>query len=301
MPIRQQLVASFHQKYRQSDFWINCVLFGLLGASLWPVTMWIAQTANDQSRILNALIVLAAASILLVRFGSVTIERPLELNLAARRALLTAYLLLGATYLTSSFLHTSWLNLLIIPAYCCALAAAIRFIFGEGTLRLTRTVAGTLCVFLLLSIFMQPLDWPLRSLAGQWSGYALERLGQSTNLGLIGQETGPPMLILLVNEHPFHVASECNGFGVILTSLLLALMLAIHQRLNMFKLGLNVLTAAFLGFAFNTLRIVIIVLLAPSLMEHYYLMHEIIGGLSYWACLIVVWFLFKGPTRPEIA
>jgi len=299
MPIRRQLATSFSEKCRQADFWLHCALFGLLALALWPLTMWFAQTANDQSRILHALIVLAMASVMLVRFGGVTVERPLELNPAAKRALIAAYIMLMLNYLAPFVTSSGWAGLLIIPAYCCALAAAVRFVFGEGTRRLTRTVAGTLCAFLLLSIFMAPLDWPLRSLAGQWSGYVLNLFGQSTQLGLVGQEAGPPMLILMVNEHPFHVASECNGFGVIMTSLLLALLLAIYRRLNVFDLGLNILAGVIIGFIFNILRIVIIVLLAPSMMEHYDLMHEIVGGLTYWACLVLVWVSLNGPTEPE--
>ncbi|MDQ8209202.1 archaeosortase/exosortase family protein [Coraliomargarita sp. SDUM461003] len=299
MPIRQQLASSFTEKYRQPSFWLHVLLFGLLTAALWPLTTWFAQTANDQSRIFNALIVLVAASVLLVRFGGVTVTQPLELNASARRALYAAYGLLLATYLIPLIVKVEWTGLLIIPAYCCALAAMVRFVFGADTQRLSRTVAGTLCAFLLLSILMEPLDWPLRSMAGQWSGYVLGLFGQSTDLGLVGQEGGPPMLILRVNDYPFHVASECNGFGVILTSLLLALLLAIYRRLNVFDLCLNMLAGVIIGFIFNTLRIVIIVILAPSLMEHYHLMHEIVGGLTYWACLILVWVSLNGPTRPE--
>lgn len=299
MPIRQQLADSLKQKYRQPDFWLHCILLSLLGIALWPLTIWFAHTANDQSRILNALIVLTTASVLLVRFGGITVERPFELNPAARRVLYAAYGILALTYLAPYLTKSNWVGLLIIPAYCCALAAAVRFVFGEGTRRLTRTVASTLCVFLIASVFMEPLDWPLRSLTGQWSSYALELIGQTTQLGLVGQEAGPPMLILAVNDHPFHVASECNGFGVIMTSLLLALLLAIYRRLSIFDICLNVLAGLILGFAFNTLRIVIIVLLAPTLMEHYHIMHEIVGGLTYWACLILVWVSLNGPTRPE--
>jgi exosortase/archaeosortase family protein len=299
MLIRRQIARSFIEKYRQPTFWSHCLLFGLLGIALWPMTMWFAQSANDQSRLLNALIVLCFATVLLVRFGGVTVERPLELNPAARRALYAAYAMLLLSYLLPKISQIAWTNLLIIPAYCCALAAFTRFVFGEDTCRLTRTVALTLCAFLVLSIFMGPMDWPLRTLAGKWSSYALDLLGQSTQLGFAGQNDGPPQLILVVNDFPFHVASECNGFGVILTSLLLALLLAIYRRLNPFDLCLNVLAGVIIGFVFNTLRIVIIVLLAPSLMEHYHMMHEIVGTATYWACLILVWISLNGPTEPE--
>ena len=299
MPIRRQLAVSFTEKCRQIDFWLHCVLFGLLGLALWPLTIWFAQTAHEQSRILHALIVLAMASLMLVRFGGVTVTRPLELNASARRALLAAYVILLLTYLAPFVTHSNLTGLLVIPAYCCALAAAVRFTFGEDTHQLTRTVAGTLCAFLLLSTFMAPLDWPLRSMAGKWSAYVLELIGQSTALGLFGQAGEPPILVLIVNEQPFHVASECNGFGVIITSLLLALLLAIHRRLNIFDLGLNLLAGVIIGFIFNIVRIVIIVLLAPSMMERYHLMHEIIGGVTYWACLILVWLALNGPTEPE--
>ncbi len=301
MPIRRQLAVSFTEKCRQIDFWLHCVLFGLLGLALWPLTMWFAQTAHDQSRILHALIVLVMASVMLVRFGGVTVTRPLELNASARRALFAAYGILLLTYLAPFVTHSSLAGLLVIPAYCCALTAAVRFTFGEGTRQLTRTVAGTLCAFLLLSTFMAPLDWPLRSMAGKWSAYVLELIGQSAELGLFGQAGEPPKIVLMANEHPFHVASECNGFGVIITSLLLALLLAIHRRLNIFDLGLNLLAGVIIGFMFNIVRIVIIVLLAPSMMEHYHLMHEIIGGITYWACLILVWISLNGPTKPEKA
>lgn len=301
MPIRRQLASSFSEKCRKVDFWLHCALFLLLGLALWPLTIWFAQTANDQSRILHALLVLTMASVMLVRFGGVTVERPLELNASAKRALIAAYGILLLTYLAPLATSSGWVGLLTIPAYCCALAAAVRFVFGEGTRRLTRTVASTLCAFLLLSIFMEPLDWPLRSLAGQWSGYMLNLIGQTVELGLYREEAGPPMLILLVNEYPFHVASECNGFGVILTSLLIALLLAVYRRLNVFDMGLNIFAGVVIGFIFNILRIVIIVLLAPSMMEHYDLMHEIVGGITFWACLILVWISLNGPTEPEDA
>lgn len=299
MPIRRELAASFRLKRREPDFWLNCLLFVLLGTALWPLTAWFAQTAEDQSRILHALAVLVMATVLLVRFSQIRIAGTLELNRPAKRALYAAYALLPLSYAGKHLDAAPWLGLLIIPAYCCALAAGVRFIFGEATERLTRTVAITLGVFLLISFWMAPLDWPLRALAGQWSETILTWFGQAAILGLYTPSGKPPMLLLLVNEHPFHVASECNGFGVILTSLLLALLLSAHRRISLFRLGRNLLLGLCLGFFFNILRIIIIVLLAPALMDHYDLMHEIVGGIAYWACLVIIWLALKGPTEPE--
>tara|TARA_B100001093_G_C26004096_1_gene666849 strand:+ start:97 stop:282 length:186 start_codon:yes stop_codon:yes gene_type:complete len=59
------------------------------------------------------------------------------------------------------------------------------------------------------------------------------------------------------------------------------------------------MTGAIVGFAFNILRIISIVMLAPLMMSHYHFMHEVIGGITYWSCLLFVWWLFKGPIERE--
>jgi exosortase/archaeosortase family protein len=306
MSKRQQIFASFQAKRSQSEFWINCALYGCLGIAFLPITLWVAATANEQSRILHALVVLVMAIFLLVLYNRIDVEEPLTLNKSARKTLFAAYGLLLLSVLSqklipqSSQLLTQLSSLLTIPAYCCGLASAVLFVFGERVRRITYTATGTFCAFMLLSILMAPLDWPLRTLAGKWSGTALSALGKTVELGVQGNTaTEPPQLILIVNEHPFHVASECNGFGVILTSLLLSVLLAIYRRLGPIDTALNVLSGITLGFIFNTLRILIIVLLAPSMMDHYHLMHEIVGSITYWSCLILTWVLLNGPVKNE--
>ncbi len=308
MPLRQTLLSSLKEKARTTDFWVHVFLYACMGIAFWPITKWFMDTAQEQSRILHALIVLSMATVFLVRFGGVTIREPLTLNPSARRALLITYGLLffsffigqisGFLPIKNSALLFLILNLVSIPAYCCGLASGALFVFGEGAKRVAITASGTLCAFLGLSILMEPLDWPLRNAAGQWSGWVLSWFGKSVELGMINNE-GVPQLILLVNQHPFHVASECNGFGVILTSLLIAFLLALYRRLSLFDALLNIMAGVLIGFVFNTVRIVIIVLLAPSLMDHYMLMHEIVGGITYWGCLIAVWLFLQGPVREE--
>lgn len=302
MQLRRQLADSLKEKVRLPDFWINCGVFTLLGLIFLPITLWFAASAHEQSRLLHAMLVLVMATVMLVRYGTVEIRDTFTLNPSARRALFVCFIILIVQFIGSRLAPEPWrglASLLIIPAFCCGLAALVRFVFGEGARRLTRTVAGTFCLFLLLSIFMQPLDWPLRGLAGQWSASALEFLGKSVELGLVSSEGSPPKLILWVEEHPFHVASECNGFGVILTSLLIGLLLALYRKLSVFDTALNLVSALAIGFVFNVVRIVIIVLLAPALMDHYMLMHEIVGSITYWGSLVLIWLVLNGPTKEE--
>lgn len=310
MPIRQQLLASFKQKCQTPDFWLHSLLYACLAAAFWPITLWFATTAHDQSRILHALIVLGLATVFLIRFGGVQLSETFTLNRSARRTLIGTYGLLlasftmrqllpdGASPSSGAYQHLGF-SLINVLAYCLAIASLTFYVFGERIRRVTYTVTGTFAAFLLLSTLLQPLDWPLRGLAGKWSGAVLSLLGQSTEMGLIKGEDGIPMLMLLVNEHPFHVASECNGFGVILTSTLLAVMLAFYRRLNFADRILNVVAGIMIGFIFNILRITIIILLAPHMMSQYMLMHEIVGGITYWGCLIVVWLLLNGPVKEE--
>lgn len=301
MAVCQILFESLREKIGKPEFWIHCLLFSFLMVAYWPLTTWFAGTIYEQSRTFHALIVLGLASVALVRFGEVRIEKPFELGLGAKRALYSSYGLLLINYLAPLLTSHPLAGLLVIPTYCAGMAACVRFVFGEGTRRLTRTTASTFCVFLLISFWMEPLDWPLRQMAGEWSAYILDLLGQTVELRFVGDPRAAPMLILLVNEHSFHVAAECNGFGVILTGLLISVLLAVYRRLNGWDIGLNVLAGLLTGFAFNIIRIVIIVLLTPFLMNHYNLMHEIVGSITYWGCLILLWVFLNGPVKPESA
>ena len=306
MPIRKRIANDFRKKCSTLEFWQHALLYACLGLAFWPITQWFTANAHEQSRIFHSLIVLSLATLLLIRFGGVQIAETLTLNRSARVSLILTYALLLLNFLAQQILSESvspilriGVSLLSIPAYCAALASLVLFVFGEKIRRIVVTVSGTLCAFLSLSTLMQPLDWPLRGFAGQWSQRLLELLGQNTALKLVSEEQGIPVLVLLVNDHPFQVASECNGFGVILTSILLSVMLALYRRHNLLNFASNIAAAITLGFLFNTLRIIVIILLAPHTMNHYMLMHEIVGGIAYWGCVITVWWILNGPVREE--
>lgn len=302
MLLRQKLISSFRTKFREKDFWFSVLLFSSLALIFWPLTQWLSQTAHDQSRILNALIILVLAVFSLVYFNRIIVKEPLTLNSHARNNLLLAYFCLLLAFLIGRFTEPSSLRNFALSscsifAYCSALSAFILFVFGVGLRRITYTACGTFAVFIILSTFMGILDWPLRTLAAKWSSIPLQLIGKSVELGISGNPQVAPKLILFVDNYPFHVASECNGFGVILTSLLLGLMLGLYQKLNPLRLPLNLVTALIIGFCFNSLRIVLIVILAPHMMDYYDFMHEVVGAVTFWACLISVWMLHGGPTQ----
>ncbi|NCG08203.1 MAG: hypothetical protein GWO81_01325 [Verrucomicrobia bacterium] len=302
MSLRKQLANSFQEKYKSWDFWYSLLLFASLALIFWPFTAWLIGSAYEQGRILNAIIIQGVAIFILVYFNRLEVKDPLSLNPPARNTLTLAYLCLLAAFFLSRYTEPALirnfaLSLSSIVAYCSSIAAFTLFIFGSGMRRICYTACGTFITFITLSIFMGALDWPLRTFAGIWSGKILGFLGKSVELGIEGSAQIAPRLILLVDQKPFHVASECNGFGVILTSLLLGLMLALYRRINAAQLFINMLLALLIGFAFNILRITIIVLLAPHMMAHYDLMHEVVGVITFWACLLWVWILMGGPTR----
>ena len=309
MNTRSQLKKQLKENYQSCEFWYYCILYLLLSIAFWPITQWFADTAQEQSRILHAFIIIVFATGFLVRFSKVEISAAFSLNSRARVTLIGAYTLLFIGYINQLFvlkltnasaLFFSLFSALInISSYCLAVASVSFFLFGKHLDRIIYTISGTFCVFLLLSTLLEPLDWPLRGIAGQWSAALLGLVKQSVALQLHQIGNGASQILLIVNGQPYHVATECNGFGIILTSILISVMLVIFRRRSYFDCMLNIMTGAFIGLVFNILRIISIVMLAPLMMNHYHLMHEIIGGIAYWSCLLFVWWLFKGPIEYE--
>jgi exosortase/archaeosortase family protein len=302
MSLRQQLAQSFQEKYKQGDFWLNLLLFASLALIFWPYTAWLIESAHAHERIFNALIILAFAVFALAYFNRIEVKDPLSLNPSARNTLILAYLCLLTAFLLNRLTEPALIRNLAftitsIVAYCSAITAFALYLFSSGLRRICYTACGTFSTFITLSTFMGALDWPLRSFAGIWSGKILNLLGKSVELGITESAQIAPRLILLVDQKPFHVASECNGFGVILTSLLICLMLALYQRIHWTRMCIQLLLALLIGFSFNILRIVIIVVLAPHMMPYYDPMHEVVGFVTFWACLLWIWVLMGGPTR----
>jgi exosortase/archaeosortase family protein len=274
---------SLRSHLSDADFWLGGFALAATFVALYPLLGWLVQSTIAQERLWHAFLVLAFFSFALLYKR----ERiPLLTLRLSNRAM--SCLLVGYGFIITAAL-SSW-TLLLLPALCAVLAALLFFISDHFRPRLVAALVAALGGFIALSWLMEPMDWPLRMVAGMTSQSFFDWIGNNAQLGIIGGADGP-RLILAVSQQLFEVAPECNGFGVITSSLLLTTLVGIYNGLRPLGLLLWLLIALVIGLFMNWLRIAIIVSLAPHMMPHYDLMHEIVGGTTYWATLLGLWFL----------
>lgn len=254
----------------------------------YPVLHWAAWTTRQSDQLLHS-----AAIFLLVGLFLVFEERP-RLQLSAQHDRCSLGLIAASFSLVAFQLLVPWPPLLL-AALSLAVASIIRFLLGNSAPALNRALGAGFFAFLLLAMALPYFDWPLRSLAGEWAASLIGWLGHGTALYLISAQQ--PALVLEVDGHPFIVAAECNGFGLLSASLLLVILLAVYRRLLLPDVLLSLLTAVFVSFVSNLTRIIIIVELAPHV-ENYYLMHETVGILCFYAALALLsWLIWSWPQK----
>lgn len=272
---------------RGTNAWPAWLAYVLAGLAYGPVAGWLAQHTQAHQQLLHAFMVLGLAGVLLVteRKGrwrpAQCFDAPAQFGLLASLALLALALISGQ-------------NLVLLPGLVVLVGSLLRFLLGPSFARLGWGILGAFGVFTTLAVLMPIFDWPLRAVAGQYAGMILGLLGKATELQL-GQRGHEVFLLLRVDGFPFEVAAECNGFGVITASLLLSTLLAITHRLKLIDSALVVALAGVAALAFNLLRIVIIVWLAPMVGHaNYHVMHEAVGLITYYGCLALVWWFIRG-------
>ena len=252
-----------------TDRWLPGLVYLATALVFLPVLHWLASRAAAQEQLLHAFLVFLFTGALLA------IQRQLDLRPILRFTDSCLYLLLGAYGLLALAALTK-INLIVLAALCLFLASFLLFLLGGEKRRFIYSSVAAFALFTAFALLMPLLDWPLRTVAGRCSAFGLDLFGQEANLGLMRSMEGPK-LILLNEGIPFHVAAECNGFGILTSSLLMAVILVLYQPMRWTRRVGGLALAAVFGFAFNTIRIIIIVLLAPLLSDHYLIMHEAVG------------------------
>lgn len=181
----------------------------------------------------------------------------------------------------------AWLLPLVLLSACLAFAGVVSFVLGKVGVRQFLPALSAFFVFGVLVGLVPSLDWPLREMAARYTGGFLAAFGVPVRIALAHGQ--PAELLLSVNGRVFVVATECNGFGLLTSSLIVATTLAFQYRLPWLqKLSLWALSIP-VAIVFNFLRIVSICLIAPRTSLPYGFVHETLGLMFYFLGLGLIW------------
>jgi exosortase/archaeosortase family protein len=270
----------------RSDLVPGLVLAGVCLVLFWPLLAWMTSQTFQHEQLKNALVICLASIVACVWQAGERLSTTWTLsNTAICLVGLALVLVAGAGYLN----HPEF----VIIGLLCALAGIAQFVWGASARVLLKPALAGLTGFLALLFLMPYLDWPLRSLAGVHAADILIRMGLTSELSLLKDQAGEWQLVLKLGKNAFIVAPECNGFGLISSCLLLALILSQGSREPLWWKVLSLPVAVFTAFLFNLARILAITLLAQKFpgREAYDFIHETAGIVALWSGLAAVWWL----------
>jgi exosortase/archaeosortase family protein len=254
----------------------------LIGLLYLPLLQWLGSTTFHTQQLLNGALLVVIALAYCVRDAAYDLRPAPQIS---NQGIGLVALALGCLWLGTKW-H-SWLLPLVVLSACLSFAGVVSFFFGQVGVRQFLPALGAFFVFGILAGLVPTLDWPLRAMAGRYAGAFLAAMGASVKLAL---ENGqPPRLLLDVKDHVFVVATECNGFGLLTSALIVATILAFRNRLPWVeKLSLWAVSVP-IAIVFNFLRIVSICLIAPRTTLPYGFVHETLGLVFYFLGLALIW------------
>jgi exosortase/archaeosortase family protein len=273
---------------RRTDFVLAGALFVLTAIVFWPAARWLATQTFAREQLKQSAFIVALAGIWIVWEQRSALRLHLQLTPVTLRWLFTSYALAAAALALKT-------PLLILAGLVVAAGGAVNYAFGGQALRRTLPLLSAFALLILCVLLFPVLDWPLRQMAGIEAARFLKSFGFATQLGVSMEQ--PAKLLLVVGGQTFHVATECNGFGLITSSLLLGLIRLLYQRASWGWFAVLLPGCVAVAFVFNFLRISTIVVLAPKFPGHYHALHEIAGLIALYSGLGVVWLL-TGTRRP---
>ncbi len=304
MRIRNKLFNSFKENSKRYGFWIELAVLSCFLVAFAPVSHWFASYTFSENRVFHSLITLIIAVALLFRNENPKIQNELNINTSCQKSLFITCILILVFFLGNFILQwiqfdksilSTILDLSLISAMTMSVTSLVFFIFGTQIERIAFSSSKCLILFFFISLFMIQLDWPLRALAAKWSVLAIEILGQNASVFITNLEENISGIIIQYSGRHFNVASECNGFGIILNGALISILLSAYRQHSLFETGVQIIAALFIGFVMNIMRIITIIFLAPIFFSHYDLIHETLGSFYYWGSFFITWYLLKGP------
>jgi len=267
---------------RPQDYVFAGGLLALTAIIFWPSLRWLTSQAFAHEQLKQSVFIVLMAGGWIAWEKRANLRLTLQFTSGAIGWLFAAYALAAAAVF---FQHP----LLVLAGLVAAAGGFVNFTFGGRAFRRTLPLLSVFALLILFVLLFPILDWPLRQMAGVEAARFLKLLGLAPQLAV---QAGPPIkLILLANGGTFLVATECNGFGLITSSLLLGTILLLYRQAAWWRFALLLPLCLALGFVFNFLRITTIVLAAPRFPGHYAVLHEIAGLIALYAGLGIVWWL----------
>jgi len=272
---------------RRQDFILAAGLLVLTAVVFWPAARWLTSQTFAHEQLKQSFFIVVLAGGWIAWEKRATLRFGFQFSNGALGWLFASYALAaGAVFLEHP--------LLVLAGLVAAAGGIVNFIFGDRVFRRTLPLLGVFALLILCVLLFPILDWPLRQMAGVEAARFLKLLGLASQLAV---SAGPPVkLALISNGQTFIVATECNGFGLITSSLLLGTILLLYKRASWWRFPLLLPLCLVVAFVFNLLRISTIVLLAPRFPGHYTLLHEIAGLIALYSGLGLVWWLTKPRT-----
>jgi len=249
-----------------------------------PLLIWLGRTTLQLDQLHNGgLIVLFA---LVIGLRRIIRKKRLEVDISRLGLVLV---IAGLACLLLVRWAPGLALIFALVSFCLSFAGLSAFLFGsDGVKNLLPAIVGVLLLGILAGL-APGLDWPLRGTAARYSGAVLQQLGMNVQVAI--EQGAPPRLLLGVKDRVFVVASECNGFGLLTSSIVIAAVLGFYYELSWReKIGLLLLSVP-LAIAFNALRIVGISISAVYTPLPYMLIHEGVGLGFYVAALMLLWWL----------
>jgi exosortase/archaeosortase family protein len=270
------------QTRRVQELLLAAGLVGLTVLVFWPAARWLGSEAFAKEQLKQASLVLLFAGGWIVYEQRQALRPHFLLTNTSLGWLIGSYALAGAALLLRH-------PVLFLAGLVLAVGGLVHYVFGGQAFRRTRPLLLAFGLLIICVLLFPVLDWPLRQMAGVQSAQFLKWLGLAPQL-LVAPET-PVRLLLILNGQTFLVATECNGFGLITSSVLLGLIRMLYLRVRWPAFVVLLPIAAAVAFVFNFLRISAIVILAPRFPAHYHVLHETAGLIALYSGLGLVWWL----------
>lgn len=273
---------------RDPGRWLAVFLVACTVAAIWPVTRWLAREVSASQQIRQSFVLLGAAAALVGWQHLRDWRLHLETGNRALVLLASAYACMAAAWVFK-------LSLFMLPAFALGLAGCLHVIFGAAAWRFVRPLFTGFVACLVVILIFPVLDWPLRQMAGINAAHILRAIGFTPELTVITEPE--PRLLLATGKNLFHVATECNGFGLITSGMVLALLAGGIAGRRWHAFLWLVPAAAAAGFTLNLLRILVICVLAPYFPKHYAALHETAGIAMLWTGLgLIGWLAWRPAT-----